>query len=151
MKSLFALFAAVVLMTACQNQAQEKKSPDAITAPAGSDATATSQQDLTTVQWIDSSRDMGQITEGQKLEVSFRFKNTGNHPLIIKSVQPSCGCTVPDVPKEPIAPGEEGVIKAVFNSEGKAGKNNKTLTVNANTEDNQPHTLAFSVDVQKKN
>jgi hypothetical protein len=146
MKSFVALFAAVVLMTACQNQAQEKSAPASTSA-----ATSQQEQDLTTVQWLDSARDMGQITEGQKLEVSFRFKNTGNKPLIIKSVQPSCGCTVADVPKEPFAPGEEGVIKGVFNSEGKAGKNNKTLTVFANTQDNQPHTLSFMVDVQKKN
>lgn len=144
MKSIVALFAAVVLMTACQNQAQDKSAVN--TTAASNDV-----QDLTTVQWLDSARDMGQITEGQKLEVAFRFKNTGNKPLIIKSVQPSCGCTVADTPKEPIGPGEEGVIKGVFDSHDKVGKVTKTMTVMANTTDNQPHVLSFSVDVQKKN
>jgi hypothetical protein len=140
MKSIVALFAAIVLVTACQNQAQDKQA-----------TTSAATSDVTTVQWLDSARDMGQITEGQKLEVSFRFKNTGSKPLVIKNVHASCGCTVPEVPKEPIAPGEEGIIKGLFDSQGKVGKNNKTLTVEANLADNQPHVLSFSVEVLKKN
>ncbi len=144
MKSIVTLLAAIVLMTACQNQAQEKTATNATTV-------AADPKDNTTVQWLDSAKDMGQITEGQKLEVAFRFRNSGNKPLIIKSVQPSCGCTVADYPKEPIAAGQEGVIKGVFDSNGKSGKNNKTLTVYANTGGEGSHTLSFTVDVQKKN
>ena len=144
MKSIVALFAAIVLMTACQNQAQEKSATN-------TSAVADDPKDNTTIQWLDSAKDMGKITEGQKLEVAFRFRNTGNKPLIIKNVQPSCGCTVADTPKEPIAAGEEGVIKAVFDSNGKSGMNHKTLMVSANTEGTQQHTLSFTVDVQKKN
>lgn len=139
MKSIVALFAAFVLMTACQNQAQEKSAINS----------SSNEADLTSIQWLDSTKDMGQITEGQKLEVSFRFKNTGNKPLVIKNVRPSCGCTAAEPPKEPIGPGEEGVIKGVFDSNGKAGKNTKTLTVESNAA-NQPHTVSFTVDVQKK-
>ena len=142
MKTVLALFAALVFMTACQNQAQEKSA-------ATSTAASTDTQDLTSVLWLDSARDMGQITEGQKLEVSFRFKNTGTKPLVIKAVRPSCGCTAAEPPTEPIAPGEEGVIKGVFDSNGKQGKNTKTLTVESNAA-NQPHTVSFTVDVQKK-
>ena len=143
MKIIAALFAAIVLMTACQNQAAEKAAP----------ANTVQQEqpaDVTTIQCIDSARDMGQITEGQKLEVAFRFKNTGTKPLIIKAVHPSCGCTAAEPPKEPIGPGEEGVIKGVFDSNGKPGKNNKTMTVEANTAEKN-HVVSFSVDVQKKN
>src|SRR4051812_12956393 len=65
---------------------------------------------ITTIQWIDSVRNFGTIKEGQKLALSFRFKNTGNKPLVIESVQPACGCTVADYPKKPLKPGEEGEI-----------------------------------------
>jgi len=140
MKSIVALFAAIVLMTACQNQAQEKSAA----------STTTDPNDQTTIQWLDSTRDMGNITEGQKLEVSFRFKNTGTKPLVIKDVKPSCGCTAAEPPKEPIGPGEEGVIKGIFDSNGKVGSNTKTLNVQSNTA-KQWDVVSFTVNVQKKN
>src|SRR5450432_1416833 len=105
---------------------------------------------FTTIQWIDSVKDYGKITEGQKLEVLYRFKNTGNKPLIIESVHPSCGCTVADPPKEPIAPGAQGEIKGAFDSNGKSGQQHKTIFVMANTKGVQNHELAFTVEVQKK-
>ncbi len=105
---------------------------------------------FTTMQWIDSVKDYGKIAEGQKLEVLFRFKNTGSKPLVIESVHPSCGCTVADPPSAPIAPGAEGAIKGSFDSNGKSGQQHKTITVMANTKGLQSHELAFTVDVQKK-
>lgn len=77
--------------------------------------------------------DFGLVNEGEKVTYDFKFKNTGNSPLIISSATASCGCTVPDYPKQPIAPGEEGVISVVFNSEGRPGVQNKIVTVTANT------------------
>src|SRR3982751_4868063 len=99
---------------------------------------------FTTMQWIDSVKDYNKITEGQKLEVVFRFKNTGNKPLIIESVHPSCGCTVADPPKEPIAPGAEGEIKGSFDSNGKSGQQHKSIEVTANTKGVQSHDLVFT-------
>lgn len=144
MRSVIALLAAIVLMTACQNQAQEKNAAAAPTTTATENTEAN-----TTIQWIDSNRDMGTIDEGQKLEVAFRFKNTGNKPLVIKHVQPGCGCTAADIPNEPIAPGQEGVIKGVFDSHGREGIQNKSMTVYTNTEAKQ-HVVSFSVNVKKK-
>jgi len=105
---------------------------------------------FTTIEWIEKTKDYGKITEGQKLEVSFRFKNTGDKPLIIESVHPSCGCTVADPPKEPIAPGSEGEIKGSFDSNGTQGDQHKTLVVTANTKGGQTHDLSFTVSVDKK-
>jgi hypothetical protein len=104
---------------------------------------------LTTIHWIDSVKNLGRITEGQKVEISFRFKNTGSKPLIIHSVQPSCGCTVADYPKEPIAPGGEGEITGSFDSNGRENLQRKQLSVFANTKGSQYHTLLFEVDVFK--
>ena len=105
---------------------------------------------FTTIQWLDSSRDYGKIPEGQKLDVAFRFRNTGTTPLVIGQVHPSCGCTVADPPREPIAPGAEGQIKAAFNSEGRVGINHKSLVVTANTKGSQSFALQFVVEVLKK-
>src|SRR5688572_10900490 len=104
---------------------------------------------LTTIQWIDSVKNLGRINEGQKLEISFRFKNTGGKPLIIESVRPGCGCTVADYPKEPIAPGGEGEITGSFDSQGRENLQRKEIAVTANTKGSAYHTLFFEVDVYK--
>jgi len=77
--------------------------------------------------------DFGTIKEGQKVNYTYKFKNTGVAPLIIQSVQPSCGCTAPDWTKDPIAPGQAGFVKVEFDSNGKPGMQNKNVTVTANT------------------
>jgi hypothetical protein len=106
---------------------------------------------FTTITWLDSTnRNFGTIPEGRKLDVAFRFLNSGTKPLIIQRVQPSCGCTVAEQPQEPVLPGKEGVIKASFSSEGRIGQNNKTLFVFANTKGNQNNEVRFSVVVVKK-
>jgi Protein of unknown function (DUF1573) len=105
----------------------------------------------TTIQWLDSSsRDFGKITEGNKLDVAFRFRNTGTTPLVIGHVQPSCGCTIAEQPEAPIAPGAEGQIRATFNSQGHVGVNHKSLLVTANTRGVQSYSLHFVVVVEKK-
>lgn len=109
-----------------------------------------SDNQLTSIQWIDSSRNYGKINEGQVLEVSFRFRNTGDKPLIIEDVRPSCGCTAANPPKEPIMPGQEGVINATFDSKSRPGLASKDITVVANTINSKEHKLHFEVDVTAK-
>jgi len=77
--------------------------------------------------------DFGTLEEGEKVEHVFKFTNTSTNPLIISNARGSCGCTVPEWPKEPIAPGEDGEIKVKFDSKGKKGKQSKTVTLTANT------------------
>ncbi|HYG14370.1 MAG TPA: DUF1573 domain-containing protein, partial [Bacteroidia bacterium] len=73
------------------------------------------------------------ITEGETIEVVFSFTNTGNAPLVIKAVQPACGCTVTDDwPKDPIPAGGKGKIKAKFDSSHKPGENTKAITITTN-------------------
>ncbi|MBY0536346.1 MAG: DUF1573 domain-containing protein [Chitinophagaceae bacterium] len=103
---------------------------------------------FTKIEWIDSSRSMGEIENGQVLKINYKFKNSGNKPLIIEKVQPGCGCTVADYPKEPIAPGASGEITAEFDSKGKEGIQKKNITVYANTMVNI-YTLWFDVKVKK--
>ncbi|MEQ8479005.1 DUF1573 domain-containing protein [Fulvivirga sp.] len=77
--------------------------------------------------------DFGTIAEGDVVEHTFSFTNTGDAPLIIQSAKGSCGCTVPTWPKEPIPVGGTGEITAQFNSKGKPNIQNKTVTITANT------------------
>ena len=88
--------------------------------------------DSTTVQLIDSAYNFGNVTDGDKVEYSYRFRNTGKNPLIVSSAVASCGCTVPEKPEEPIKPGETGFLKVVFNSKGRVGEVHKTITVTSN-------------------
>ncbi len=87
----------------------------------------------TTVALIDSVHDFGTITEGETVEFSFRFKNSGNKPLIVSNATASCGCTIPEKPEKPIMPGETGFIKVKFNSERRVGQTSKSVHVVANT------------------
>jgi hypothetical protein len=80
-----------------------------------------------------TDHDFGTIKEGEKVEYTYQFTNTGEAPLIIQNAQPSCGCTVPNWSKEPIPVGGTGFVKAEFDSNGKPNIQNKTITVTANT------------------
>jgi len=88
---------------------------------------------LPVISFTEMEHDFGTIKEGQVVEYTYKFKNTGEAPLIIQDARPSCGCTVPEWSKEPIPVGAEGFIKAKFDSKGKTNLQNKTITVTANT------------------
>ncbi len=105
---------------------------------------------FTTIQWIDSIQNYGTMREGERLEVVFRFRNTGENPLVIYMIKPSCGCTLVEQPDKPIAPGETGQIKGAFNSAGKPGQQHKTIFVSTNTKGSTNHNLEFNVEVIKK-
>lgn len=85
------------------------------------------------VVFAENEFDFGTLEEGEKVEHVFKFKNTSTNPLTISNAKGSCGCTVPEWPREPIAPGESGEIKVKFDSKGKKGKQSKTVTIVANT------------------
>lgn len=84
-------------------------------------------------EFEETELNFGSIKQGQKVEHSFKFKNTGEGDLVITDAKGSCGCTVPTYPEDPIKPGGSGVIEVVFDSDGKSGEQNKTVTLTANT------------------
>ena len=106
-------------------------------------------QDSTTVQIIDSAYNFGKVTDGEKVNYSYRFKNTGTKPLVIVEATASCGCTVPQKPERPILPGETGFIKIVFDSKGRVGIAHKTITVKSNANPEFP-LLFLTGDVEAK-
>ena len=88
---------------------------------------------LPTMEFSTTDHDFGTVEEGKKVSFTYKVKNSGQAPLIIQNAAPSCGCTVPDWTKAPIPVGGEGFVKAEFDTKGKPGINNKTITVTANT------------------
>lgn len=83
--------------------------------------------------WQQTVHDFGKIKKNVPVSYKFSFKNSGNSPLVIASVSASCGCTVTEYSKEPVLPGGEGFVLATYNA-ANSGAFNKTVTVNANTE-----------------
>lgn len=144
MKRILFVLAAVGLF-ACQSA--DKKSTKELT-QAERDSVAQDSANSTSIQWLDSTyKDLGKVKEGQVVEVAYRFKNTGNKNLVIVNVSASCGCTIPEKPEKPFAPGEEGVIKAKFDSKGRpVGEARKDVFVKANTQP-QDQQLSFRVEI----
>ena len=97
-----------------------------------------------------NTHDFGDIYQGDNVEHVFKFTNTGNEPLIISNIQVTCGCTAPSWPKNPIPPGGKGEIKIGFNSAGKMGRQNKTVTVVSNAV-NEDNLISFVTNILAKN
>lgn len=93
--------------------------------------------------------DFGTINEGEKVEHIYKVSNAGTADLVITEAKPSCGCTVPEYTKTPIKPGETGDIKVIFDSSGKNGNQEKTVTVTLNTE-KATETLKFKANITPK-
>lgn len=147
-------FVAVFAFTACNNEGA-KESADASATPTlgaaatGADGVQANQAatpatpavptgPTTAINFAESTFDFGEIMEGEVVEHIYKFSNTGSEPLIISNAKGSCGCTVPEWPKEPIPVGGSGEIMVRFDSKnkGKVGGNaqTKTVTVSANTD-----------------
>lgn len=84
------------------------------------------------ITFAEASHDFGDIKQGDKVEYTFTFKNSGTEPLILSNVLTTCGCTATNWPRDPIAPGKGGEITVKFNSAGKMGKQNKVVTIVSN-------------------
>jgi len=86
------------------------------------------------ISWDKSTHDFGEVFQGDKVEHTFRFTNTGSKDLVITNVEVTCGCTTPKGwPRDPIAPGGSGELTIAFNSAGKIGKQNKVITITSNS------------------
>ena len=85
------------------------------------------------LRFRESAHDFGTVAEGELVRYRFPFRNAGKRPLVITHARSTCGCTVPDYPRSPIAPGDTGSVLVVFDTDGKAGPQRKPITLTANT------------------
>lgn len=133
---IFLILALSILFLSCsenKNQEKELNSGDIQVGTSGN---------LPVITFESLEYDFGKITQGEVVSVDFHFRNTGKANLIISGASGSCGCTVPKWPKEPIAPNKTGIIHVVFDSEGKRGYQEKTITVATNCE---PATILLKI------
>lgn len=132
-KNAFFVFAALLsfVLFSCKSDA-----PASAVTETPQDATSTEVVQATTSMAVDRmDHDFGDIADnGGNVETKFTITNTGSNPLLISEAKGSCGCTVPDYPRDPIQPGESRDILVSFDPAGKEGAQNKTVTIMANTE-----------------
>jgi hypothetical protein len=131
------LISALLLVTAaCNREAKKddkaKISTDVINVPATASGVPSVMGSAPIMTFNEEKHDFGKITQGEKVSFSFIFKNTGGSDIVISSAQGSCGCTVPTYPKEPVKVGQESKIDVVFDSDGKSGLVEKTITLVTN-------------------
>lgn len=144
MKKYFLFLLVCVSLVSCDVKRKDKNAVDADVQK------VLASKDSTTVQIIDSAYNFGKVTDGEKVEYSYRFRNTGTKPLVVVQATASCGCTVPQKPEKPIMPGEIGFIKIVFDSKNRVGNAHKTITVESNAKPEfPPLTLTGDVTAAK--
>ncbi|MCB0578942.1 MAG: DUF1573 domain-containing protein [Phaeodactylibacter sp.] len=144
----FILLATTIIVFACNNSSQpggnsEKsleeiksdgpvRNSDIIRSPVSANEPVDTVN-VARIAFEDETFDFGEVDEGAVVEHVFQFVNTGKAPLLISSARSTCGCTVPEWPKEPVAPGATGNITVKFNTQGKKNQQTKPVTIVANT------------------
>ncbi len=131
--------------TSCKDNAADKVSEENVAAAAERDAEAVNFPVMTFEELV---YDFGTIEQGAPQEHVFKFTNTGESDLVIVDAKSSCGCTVPEYPKTPVAPGESGELLVKFNGSGK-NQVSKTVTITANTQSGK-ETLSIKAFVNAK-
>ncbi len=151
MKNTFGIFifSGLSLLFACQNDGgvQEIKSgpnADLIRNPASANQPLDTNQ-LARITYEEPEFNFGETNEGSVVEHKFKFRNTGNVPLVIQKARSTCGCTIPEWPEDPIPPGGTGEITAKFNTEGKPGEQKKQIRVTANTYPNETKVVLYGL------
>ena len=122
------LYLAIVLAACNQANTQTKvtgDSPKAVTKIDAANAAG--------MKFESDVHDFGKIKEGDKVTYEYKYVNSGKSPLIISDAYATCGCTTPEIAKEPVQPGASSTVKVTFNSAGKSGLQDKLITIVANT------------------
>ncbi len=142
----FSYIGLITIVLSCNNSnKQEKLSSDLVNNPITADGNVDTSM-MPKFKFNEEIHEFGKIMQGEVVSYAFKFKNIGKSDLLIMSAKASCGCTVPEYPQMPIKPGEEGVIRVTFNSDGRKGIQSKTVTILANTQPNVKE-LKITADV----
>ncbi|WP_345951075.1 MULTISPECIES: DUF1573 domain-containing protein [unclassified Mucilaginibacter] len=146
-KKITAVLSMAIALAAC-NQANTQTKVSGDSAKTG---TTVNAANAPVMKFETESHDFGKIKQGDKVTYEFKYTNTGKSPLIITDAYATCGCTTPEIAKEPIQPGAASTVKVTFNSAGKSGLQDKLVTIVANTvpAENRVH-LTGEVTTDKK-
>lgn len=144
----------VIALAACsenEQKADDKKIPTSVvnipSSAEGVDTVAAARKPV--MDFTDTLHNFGMIHEGEVVSHEFAFTNNGKSPLIISSASGSCGCTVPEYPKDPVLPGQAATLKVTFNSAGKSGHQEKSVTLITNSIRGK-QMLYIQAEVEKK-
>ena len=149
------LFSAAVIavfgLISCSEQAatDEGGSSENSSEATASAITADNVEALTNIEFAEEAFDFGEITQGEKVEHTFMFKNTGENDLVIVSAKGSCGCTIPKWPKEPIAPGATAKITVKYDTK-RPGAINKSVTITSNAVNEPTKTVRIKGNIKAK-
>lgn len=141
--TFLAALAIVIGFTACQTDSvapgkqleeikTEGKISSIIRSPISADGTVDTVN-VAKMEFESTIFDFGEVDEGAVIKHDFKFVNTGKVPLVIQNAHSTCGCTIPEWPKDVIAPGQSSVIKVEFNTKGKSEFQEKPVIITANT------------------
>lgn len=100
------------------------------------------------LEFEELNHDYGTIEQGSDGTYSFVFTNAGTEPLILKNVRSSCGCTIPEWPREPINAGESSTILVKYNT-NRVGPFSKSISVYSNAQE-APVVLRIKGEVKAK-
>lgn len=148
MKKIYFLIGIAATLMSC-NGGNQSIDSDMVANSRTADQPEVDPNQLAAIEFEETNINLGKVYEGETVSQIFKFKNTGKSPLIINTASASCGCTKPEYPRAPIAPGANGELKVTFNSEGKVGANHKEVTVFANTDPRQT-VISFDIEVIQK-
>jgi hypothetical protein len=132
-KSFLLTAIVAVSLSACKDRNEEKRIAEMEAQAKHQKVDNQAEGPAAKFEFATTSHDFGIIHEGDSAVYVYEFKNTSDVPLIIESVKPSCGCTIPNYTKTPVAAGGSGFVKVKFDSNGKSNKVHKSVTVTANT------------------
>src|ERR1700739_3982346 len=133
MKIVIISFFSLALFSCSGNKENDKVSSDLINVTETAYGSVDKSK-LPVIKFTEENFDYGKIIQGEKVSHTFTFTNQGKSNLIVASAKASCGCTVAQPPKDPIAPGASGKIEVVFDSNGKSGRVSKSISVVTNCE-----------------
>jgi hypothetical protein len=132
-----AIFTIAAFILAAAAYAQDKAAPAKPVAASQAPATPVDNPNAPEMKFEVEEYNFGTIKQGDKVSYDFKFANSGKDALVISDAHGSCGCTVPQWPKEPVAKGSKGTIHVEFNSAGKQGMQDKTVTITSNAKGGQ--------------
>lgn len=147
LKSVFFSIFLIATIVSCKDNAASKINNQNLETAKERDTHLTTG--LAQIKFNKTEHDFGIINEGDIVETTFEIENTGTGDLVISDAFATCGCTVPQWPKEPIKPKEKGILKVAFDSNGRQNKQQKTITLVTNTE-NGKESLTITTFVTPK-